>query len=58
MGTTNVNPTELNGDNYNLSSDEEGMPWSFIAFKNRETTMLKCVLAGLNGEQVNGVGVL
>jgi hypothetical protein len=53
-----TNPTELNGENYNIDSNEEGMPWSFISFKNRETTMLKCVLAGLNGEQVNGVGVL
>jgi hypothetical protein len=41
---------EFNSSNYNLEGDDEGMPWSFISFKNRETVMLKSVLAGLNGE--------
>ena len=58
MGLPNTNPVEFNNNNYELNEDEQGMPWSYISFKNRETTMLKCVLAGLNGEQVNGVGML
>jgi hypothetical protein len=58
MGLLNTNPTELNGLNYNISEDEEGMPWSFISFKNRETTMLKNLLAAINGREINGIGVL
>jgi hypothetical protein len=50
MGLPNTNPVEFNNNNYELNEDEQGMPWSYISFKNRETTMLKCVLAGLNGE--------
>lgn len=42
-----VNPTEL---------DEEENPK--ILFKNRETVMLKSILAELNGKDVNGVGTL
>lgn len=58
MGLLNTNPTEQNSENYNLSTDEEGMPWSFISFKNRESVMLKNTLAALNGREINGVGVL
>lgn len=44
---TIINPVEL---------DENGNPK--ILFKNRETVMLKSILAALNGKMVNGVGML
>lgn len=43
----NVNPVELSDDETPIT-----------LFKNRETVMLKSIIADLNGRMVNGVGVL